>query len=71
MLKGMIKNYIIGILSGYVLVQLPFWRFDNAIQPAFIVAAFGFWLAWAIRSAEEDIKTEREKNKNGNEDQPA
>lgn len=52
----MLKNYIIGLLCGYILVGIPFWQFDRAAQPVLVALIAGTWIAWLIRIAEDDIR---------------
>lgn len=51
----MIKNYIIGLLAGYIIVDLPIWSFNNRLQPLLIILMAAFYTAWMIRIIEDNI----------------
>lgn len=51
----MIKNYIIGLLAGYIIVELPIWSFDSYLQPLMVVLMVTFYTAWMIRIIEDNI----------------
>lgn len=53
-------NYIIGILAGIAIAQLPIWEYNHILQPIMIIGCAGFWVAWGKRTL-EDMWKERGK----------
>ena len=57
----MLKNYIIGLLCGYIIIGIPFWEFSRAAQPVLVMLITGTWIAWMIRITEDDIRGIKER----------
>lgn len=53
----MLKNYIIGFLSAYIFVTLPFWEWDgDLVAQGFLMIITALSVAWLIALHEIDIK---------------